>query len=344
MRRLLTPDWTRRATLGGLAAGVGAGLAGFCAGEAAAEPPPEVRKIRLVYDLAFPAVCLAPLYISVDLMRLEGFEEFDFRWYGDTFAESEMFHEGSADIAMSLNIEFIRGIDRNLAVKVLGGAHLGCVEVFAGDWVSDINDLAGRRIVIQQRGRLEYLFLAGLIAYVGLDPTNDVEWIEEPDPGKWPEMLAAGEVDVVYGFPPQSLDLRERHIGHVILNTSIDDPWRHFYCCMYAARTGFVRDNPIATKRALRALYKANRLCDDDRTGTARRLLDLGIVSRLEHAHAMLNEVSYGAWRDYDPAATIRFSALRMREAGLIESAPDTILERGTDFSFLEELRREMKS
>ena len=36
----------------------------------AAEPPPEVRKIRLVHT---PAICLSPQYLAEELLRLEGF-------------------------------------------------------------------------------------------------------------------------------------------------------------------------------------------------------------------------------------------------------------------------------
>jgi NitT/TauT family transport system substrate-binding protein len=36
------------------------------------EPPPEVKKIRLVYDTA---VCIAPQYLAEELLYLEGFTQ-----------------------------------------------------------------------------------------------------------------------------------------------------------------------------------------------------------------------------------------------------------------------------
>jgi len=42
---------------------------------AAAEPPPEVKKIRLVHA---PAICLSPRYLAEELLRLEGFTEIEY--------------------------------------------------------------------------------------------------------------------------------------------------------------------------------------------------------------------------------------------------------------------------
>ena len=51
----------------------------------------------------------------------------------------------------------------------------------------------------------------------------------------------------------------------------------------------------------------------------------------------------YGQWREYDAEDAVRFFALRMREAGLIKSTPQQIIARGTDWRFLNELRKELK-
>ena len=62
-----------------------------------------------------------------------------------------------------------------------------------------------------------------------------------------------------------------------------------------------------------------------------------------EYALQMLKEIPYGAWREYDPEATIRFYALRLLEAGMIKSTPQKILAQGTDWRFLNELKKELK-
>jgi NitT/TauT family transport system substrate-binding protein len=55
----------------------------------------------------------------------------------------------------------------------------------------------------------------------------------------------------------------------------------------------------------------------------------------------VLKEIPYDRWRDYNPDDTVRFYALRLREAGMIRSKK--IIATGTDWRFLNELKRELK-
>jgi hypothetical protein len=56
-----------------------------------------------------------------------------------------------------------------------------------------------------------------------------------------------------------------------------------------------------------------------------------------------LTDVPYNVWREYDPEDTIRFYALRLRELGMIKSSPQKIIAENTNWSFLNELKRELK-
>ena len=49
-------------------------------------------------------------------------------------------------------------------------------------------------------------------------------------------------------------------------------------------------------------------------------------------------------WREFDPEDSLRFYALRLHEVGMIKSSPNTILAEGTDWRFLNELKRELKA
>ena len=56
-----------------------------------------------------------------------------------------------------------------------------------------------------------------------------------------------------------------------------------------------------------------------------------------------MKEVPYGKWREYEPADTMRFYALRLYEDGLIKSTPQKILAQGTDWRFFNELKKKLK-
>src|SRR5262249_58405440 len=105
-------------------------------------------------------------------------------------------------------------------------------------------------------GSGRYVFFARMLAYVGLSVVRDVELLELP-PTESIALLAERKIDGFMAFPPEPLELKERKIGRVLVNTLTDRPWSQSFCCMMGANRDFVRKHPVATKRALRAFLKA---------------------------------------------------------------------------------------
>jgi NitT/TauT family transport system substrate-binding protein len=110
---------------------------------------------------------------------------------------------------------------------------------------------------------------------------------------------------------------------------------------MLVGASDFVRRNPIATQRVVRALVRATDICADKPDRVAQRLVDRGFTPRYDSARQGLYDVPYRNWRDYDPEDAVRFYALRLRELGMIKSSPDKIMT-GTDWRFLKEVRKEL--
>lgn len=152
-----------------------------------------------------------------------------------------------------------------------------------------------------------------------------------------------GKADAFLGFPPQPQELRAKQIGRVILDTGQDRPWEQYFCCMIAARPGFVRQYPVATKRAVRAILKAADLCANAPEQAAHALVALGHESRYEVAVEVIKALSYARWRTHDPEDTLRFYGLRLHEVGLSKSTPQKLIAQGTDWRFLNALKKELK-
>jgi NitT/TauT family transport system substrate-binding protein len=182
-----------------------------------------------------------------------------------------------------------------------------------------------------------------MAAQVGLDPGKDIDWVTSQSP-KPAELFAEGKIDAFLGFPPEPQDLRARNIGHVVVNSAVDRPWSEYFCCMLMGAKDFVRGHPVATKRVMRAILKAADLCASDPAGMARRLVAKGFAPGYDYAVQTLRELPYGKWREYDAEDTLRFYALRLHEAGLIKSSPQKIISGNTDWRFLNELKRELKT
>ena len=149
---------------------------------------------------------------------------------------------------------------------------------------------------------------------------------------------------MLLGFPPEPQELRDRKIGRAILNTTTDKPWSQYFCCTVFGNREFVRANPAATKRFLRAILKTADLCISEPKRAAQRLVDAGFTKRYDYALQSLTELPYGSWREFDPADSMRFYALRLHEVGMIKSSPNALLAEGTDWRFLNELKRELKA
>ena len=60
----------------------------------------------------------------------------------------------------------------------------------------------------------------------------------------------------------------------MILNSAMDRPWSQYFCCMLIGNVDFVRHNPIATKRVVRALFRATDICAAKPDWVARRLTE----------------------------------------------------------------------
>jgi NitT/TauT family transport system substrate-binding protein len=334
---MMNATFTRRELL--CAAGA-VGVAGSAPAFAAAEPPPETTRIRLG---KIRSICLAPQYVAEELLRAEGFTDVQYIEAPSGTPGPPMMGAGQIDIGMDFAAKLVQYLDQGAPLVVLAGVHAGCFELFATNGVKTISDLRGRTTAVVALGSSPHVFLSSIVASVGLDPQRDIRWLTHP-PAVAKRMLAAGQIDAFLGFPPDPQDLRAQKVGRVLLDSAIDRPWSQYFCCMVAANREFAQKNPIATKRALRAIIKGSELCATDPEHGARAFLKLGYDTDPNHARQALREIPYGRWRDYKPEETIRFYALRLREAGMVKSAPQKLIAHGTDWRFVERLKREMKA
>ena len=91
--------------------------------------------------------------------------------------------------------------------------HVGCFELFGNEEIHSIVDLKGKSIGVQAVGSSQHVYLATMLAYIGLDPNKDIIWVTSASP-KPSELFAEGKVDAFLGlagtretrrsFPPQT--------------------------------------------------------------------------------------------------------------------------------------------
>jgi NitT/TauT family transport system substrate-binding protein len=332
--------WTRRRFLGGLTAAGTVGLLGLLPRWVAAEPPPETTTLRL-YKLA--GICIAPQYVAEELLHVEGFTDVQYVMLDDN--ETRLYQalgSGTYDIGLAFVPAFLIEVNAGAPVMLLGGVHVGCFELFGTERVRAIRDLKGKTVAVPELGSAHQLFIASMAQYVGIDPHKDIHWAVYP-PTEAIQLLAEGKIDALVAFPPVPQELRAKRIGHVVVSSAMDRPWSQYFCCMVAGNREFVRTQPVATKRALRAILKATDVCALQLDRAAQLIVDKGFTRRYDYALQTMQEIPYNRWREYDPEDTVRFYALRLHEIGLIKSIPQKIIAQGTDWRFFNELKKELK-
>lgn len=332
--------WSRREFLSATALAGMSALVGSRSQANSAERQPETSRIRLVQ---IPGICIAPMYVAEELLRNEGFTDVRFVKKPSTSFIYSSLASAETDIVMGFAPSFIIQLDSGDPVVVLGGVHVGCYELFGTDRVRAIRDLRGKRVAVPELGSTHHIFLASVVSYVGLDPRKDIVWVTRP-PVEAKQLLASGEIDAYMGFPPDPQELRAKKIGHIVMNSAVDRPWSQYFCCMVAGNREFVRRNPAATKRAIRAILKADQLCALEPKRVAEFLVNKGFTQNYDYALQAMKDVPYGKWREFDAEDTIRFYSLRLHEAGMIKSSPKKIIDQGTDWRFFKELKKELKA
>ncbi|MHB9448920.1 ABC transporter substrate-binding protein [Mesorhizobium sp. RSR565B] len=332
---------TRRRFLAGAAMVGAAGIVGLPE-SLHAEPPLETTTVRLPWwvDTSY---CWAGAYIAGELMRAEGFTDVRYVKGDKSIDQSEWIARGETDFSVNFPPNQITSIDAGVPIKVLTGLHSGCLELIARENIRSVTELRGKRVGVDGFNSSRHVWLTLMAAYVGLDPVNDIQWVLT-EGVKPTELFVQGKIDAFLGTPPQPQELRAQKIGHTILNNAVDRPWSQYFCCMISATTDYVTRYPVATKRVLRSILKAADLCASDPQMVARLMVDREFMPSYDNALQTLKDIRYDRWRDFDPEDSMRFYALRMQETGMIKAGPQQIIADGTDWRFLDELKRELKT
>ena len=304
-----------------------------------AEMAPETTKLTLVNTTS---LCAAPQYVAEELLRGEGFEEVRHLRLPGGAGVYQALRAGEADISMAFAAPFLIQVDAGDPTVMLAGVHPGCFELFGNDRVRTIKDLKGKTVAVLGLGGGQHVFVASMAAYVGLDPRRDINFVTHTAADAI-RLLGEGKVDAYLGFPPDPQELRAKKIGHVVVNSTVDCPWSQYFCCILASNREFIQRHPVATKRALRAILKSADLCALEPERAARLVVDRGYAERYDHAFETIRGLPYTKWREYDPEDTVRFYALRLHEIGMVKSSPPKLIAQGTNWRFLNELKKELK-
>jgi NitT/TauT family transport system substrate-binding protein len=333
-------------SLGTGAALAGGGLLAACAqqpgglGAPATLPPPETTTVRIVT----PVACEAGMMLADDYLREEGFT--DIRYVNTSFIERGWLLNREADVSLAHPEFIVVSLDAGVPLVMLAGLHAGCFELWARPDIQSIGELRGKRIAVRRTDTSDqfYAWFATLLAYIGIDPLKDVQFIAGGDGPGMNSAFIEGRSDAVLTGSATGPRFKRlpKSPGHVILETMTDKPWSQYLCCTLVAQRDWARQNPIAAKRVTRALLRATDRAAKDPARAAHDAVaaggDFADESLVRETMAMC---SYN-WRELDPEESMRFFALKLGDVKLITSTPQQLIDKGTDLTYMRQLRREL--
>ncbi len=308
------------------------------------DPPPETTTIRLPNEFELFQPRNAPLYIAEQFLAEEGFTSVQYIDLPRPTNIEEQLAANKIDIGIPIASSVTVAADAGDQLVILAGVGDNGFVLFGNDRVQSLRDLKGKRIWVTKRDATDgsYSLMATLLAYVGIDPENDVEFVELTAAELVPQFLD-GTIDAMNIVRPYSTILRNAKIGNVIVDGAVDPPWSQYFGSMAAGNRDFVEKHPAATKRALRAILKATDMCAREPERAARYLIDEGFTTLpYDRVLDSIPGQSFAVWREFNPEDTVRFLALRLKDAGLVKSNPDELIARATDRRYLNEIKRDL--
>ena len=332
--------FNRRTLLGSAAAALAVACAPKSASATAAPSlgPPETATIRL----GGRAGCDPWTWLVEDFLKEEGFTEVTSATVPDSLVK------GLSDISVNYGNNQVARVDAGQPIVALGGTHVGCIELWAVPGINGIRDLRGKRLVAgKQDVALDvfYGLWVSLLTSVGVDP-SEVNFTFPTDPNKSEtDYFIEGKTDATLAAVTQGPLLRAnpKNPGHQIFDMTVDKPWSQYYCCLLVANRDWAKANPNAAKRATRAVLRAIDYGAKDRDRAVAIAVDKKVTQNPKILLEAIKDLPYN-WRDYDPADTMRYYALRLADAKLLKKTPAQIIADGTDFAFFRQMQKELKA
>ena len=302
-------------------------------------PPPETKTIRLGL-----APCDAPLMIAERHLQEEGFTDIQLLAAANNVATLT---DGKVDISSFFPPPLAAAVEGGKAIISIGGLHTGCSELWAPQSVATLKDIRGHTVIVRSKipDDLSYSFLAITLKNAGVDP-SEVNFVVQPE-ANLQQLFLDGKSDLLFLATTGTFAFRTNpaNKGHVVLDQAMEAPWSEQNCCFLTVTTDWLRANPVAAKRALRAIYRAADSLPKDRADAAKIATDKGLfggAANVELVRGAANMVPYD-WRKYDIAESMRFHGKLLNAVGLLKLTPGEIVTKATDPRFAKELATELK-
>ncbi|KAA6300562.1 MAG: hypothetical protein EZS26_003286 [Candidatus Ordinivivax streblomastigis] len=268
--------------------------------------------------------CTAPAYIAKEKGFFES-EGLDVTLVSGDFETNKLgLASGKYPVANG-DFQFFPSANQGLDIKLIAGLHQGCIQVLVppGSLIKKAEDLAGKRIGVDEIGGSPMAVTSILLANHGIDPTTGVTWLPFPR-DQLPTVADKGnEVDAVALWDPFG-PLAVKRGYTVICDIGIDPLFAGRYCCFLFASGKQLRENPERIKAVLRAYHKASEWIAQNPEETARIVTEKGYVPSEDPAFIAELLIGYRYHAKHDASVKhqtkedARYFAHELKKAGFL--------------------------
>lgn len=158
------------------------------------------------------------------------------------------------DAGIGLLFDWVKPLEQGLDVKLFVGSHGGCTRLLApkDSGIKTLADLKGKSIASYDVASPPKHSFQIALAKAGLDPENDVDWVNLPFDIVG-EAVARGDADAVAHLDPWAFAAKKKFDFHEVANTQTGF-FDGAVCCVLGVNSSYL----AANKDAVRRLAEAN--------------------------------------------------------------------------------------
>ena len=225
-----------------------------------------------------PALCSAPVFIAI----INGYmEDCGVKYeYVNSENQWDLMAGGKNDINYGLLPTFVQRIANGYKMKIVGGAHFGCINMVATDasGIQSIKDLKGKNVGIPGgMGSDPAILLQRMLTAYNINIT-DVN-LQVFDNADLATALQEGQIEAFVSWDPYATIVSEYEGNHLIFNQSDDEMTKDEYCCVFGFSDTLVEDHPEVAKNYVKALSMACDFISENPVEAAKLCYENGYVA-----------------------------------------------------------------
>ena len=300
--------------------------------EAASEAAPaaEAEDDYTVKICQGPALCSAPVFIAM----INGYmEECGVKYdYNNSENQWDAMAGGHNDINYGLLPTFVQRIANGYDMKIVGGAHYGCINAVATDasGIESIADLKGRNVGIPGGMRSDpAILLQRMLTANGIGVT-DVN-LQVFDNADLATALKEGQIEAFISWDPYASIVAGYEGNHLFFEQAADEATKDEYCCLFGFSNSLVEEHPDVAKRYVQALSMACDFIAENPVEAAKLCYEEGYIADEDYEFNGKLLESYNYEVKFQPAKDSFISVTKdLQNLGIIEisSTPEEMADK----------------